>query len=156
MPAYLNQVQLIGNLGADPEVRYLPSGDAVANIRIATTETWKDKDGAKQERTEWHRVAFFGKLAEIVSEFLKKGSQVFIQGRIQTRTWEKDGETRYSTEIVADTMKMLGSPREGGGSSGDGGQRSERPARERQERPAAAGKPTNGGGFDEMDDDIPF
>jgi single-strand DNA-binding protein len=153
MPAYLNQVQLIGNLGADPEVRYLPSGDAVANIRIATTETWKDKDGAKQERTEWHRVAFFGKLAEIVSEYLKKGSQVFIQGRIQTRTWEKDGETRYSTEIVADTMKMLGSPREGGGSSGDGGQRSERPAR--QERPAAAGKPA-GGGFDEMDDDVPF
>jgi single-strand DNA-binding protein len=155
MPAYLNQVQLIGNLGADPEVRYMPSGDAVANIRIATTETWKDKDGAKQERTEWHRVAFFGKLAEIVSEYLVKGSQVFIQGKIQTRKWQaQDGTDRYSTEIVADTMKMLGSPRDGGGSPGDGGQRSERPAR--QERPAAAGKPAGGGGFDEMDDDIPF
>ncbi|HSN42150.1 MAG TPA: single-stranded DNA-binding protein [Burkholderiales bacterium] len=153
--ASVNKVILIGNLGADPETRYLPSGDAVTNIRIATTDTWKDKSGEKQEHTEWHRVAFFGKLAEIAGEYLKKGSPVYVEGRIRTRKWQdKDGQDRYSTEIVADRMQLLGG--RGGGS--------ETMARE----PAAAGggdakAPQSrkgggggGGGFDEMDDDIPF
>ena len=101
--ASVNKVILIGNLGADPETRYLPSWDAVTNIRIATTEAWKDKSGEKQEHTEWHRVAFFGRLAEIAGEYLKKGSQVYIEGRLQTRKWtDKEGHERYTTEIVAD------------------------------------------------------
>ncbi len=152
--ASINKVILIGNLGADPETRYLPSGDAVTNIRIATTEVWKDKNGAKQEHTEWHRIAFFGKLAEIAGEYLKKGSPVYVEGRIRTRKWQdKDGQDRYSTEIVADRMQLLGG--RGGGA--------EAMARE----PAAAtaggnGKPQQqqqqkkGGAFDQMDDDIPF
>jgi single-strand DNA-binding protein len=112
--ASVNKVILIGNLGADPETRYLPSGDAVTNIRIATTEAWKDKGGEKQEHTEWHRIAFFGKQAEIAGEYLKKGSPVYVEGRIRTRKWQdKDGQDRYSTEIVADRMQLLGS-RSGG------------------------------------------
>src|SRR5258705_13191776 len=108
--ASVNKVILIGNLGADPETRYLPSGDAVANIRIATTEVWKDKGGEKQEHTEWHRIAFFGKLAEIAGEYLKKGSPVYVEGRIRTRKWQdKEGQEKYSTEIVADRMQLLGS-----------------------------------------------
>src|SRR5258708_39512825 len=115
--ASVNKVILIGNLGADPETRYLPSGDAVANIRIATTEVWKDKGGEKQEHTEWHRIAFFGKLAEMAGEYLKKGSPVYIEGRIRTRKWQdKEGQDKYSTEIVADRMQMLGG--RGGGSGG--------------------------------------
>ncbi|HGO6135116.1 TPA: single-stranded DNA-binding protein, partial [Burkholderia cepacia] len=108
--ASVNKVILVGNLGADPEVRYLPSGDAVANIRLATTDRYKDKaSGDFKEMTEWHRVAFFGRLAEIVSEYLKKGSSVYIEGRIRTRKWQgQDGQDRYSTEIVADQMQMLG------------------------------------------------
>lgn len=102
----LNKVQLIGFLGADPDVRYTQEQEAIARVRIATTETWK-KDGKRQEKTEWHNVVFFGKLAEIVGDHLKKGSLVFVEGRLQTRSWEKEGETRYSTEIVAETMKML-------------------------------------------------
>lgn len=150
--ASVNKVILIGNLGADPETRYLPSGDAVTNIRIATTDTWKDKSGEKQEHTEWHRVAFFGKTAEIAGEYLKKGSPVYVEGRIRTRKWQdKEGQERYSTEIVADRMQLLG---------GRGGGGAESMARE----PAAAGasvsgaKPAQrkGGAFDEMDDDIPF
>lgn len=149
--ASVNKVILIGNLGADPETRYLPSGDAVTNIRIATTDTWKDKSGEKQEHTEWHRIAFFGKLAEIAGEYLKKGSPVYVEGRIRTRKWQdKEGQDRYSTEIVADRMQLLGA--RGGGS--------ESMARE----PAAAGAGSakapaparKGGAFDEMDDDIPF
>jgi single-strand DNA-binding protein len=147
--ASVNKVILIGNLGADPETRYLPSGDAVTNIRIATTDTWKDKSGEKQEHTEWHRVAFFGKLAEIAGEYLKKGSPVYVEGRIRTRKWQdKEGQERYSTEIVADRMQLLG-----GRSSG-----SESMSRE----PAAAivgsakAAPKKAGAFDEMDDDIPF
>ncbi len=151
--ASINKVILIGNLGADPETRYLPSGDAVTNIRIATTDTWKDKSGEKQEHTEWHRIAFFGKLAEIAGEYLKKGSPVYIEGRIRTRKWQdKEGQDRYSTEIVADRMQLLGS--RGGGSesaarepaaaSGEGGAKASPP------------KKGGGGGFDEMDDDIPF
>ena len=155
--ASVNKVILIGNLGADPETRYLPSGDAVTNIRIATSEKWKDKSGEQQEHTEWHRIAFFGKTAEIAGEYLKKGSPVYIEGRIRTRKWQdKEGQDKYSTEIVADRMQLLGS--RGGGSGG-----SEPMARESRE-PAAAGsgggKPAagkkGGGAFDQMDDDIPF
>lgn len=185
--ASVNKVILVGNLGADPEVRYLPSGDAVANIRLATTDRYKDKaSGEFKEMTEWHRVAFFGRLAEIVNEYLKKGSSVYIEGRIRTRKWQgQDGQDRYSTEIVADQMQMLGGrggsgggddggyggggggygggrdmergggggrasggggagARSGGGGGGGGGGGASRPS-----APA-------GGGFDEMDDDIPF
>jgi len=153
--ASVNKVILIGNLGADPETRYLPSGDAVTNIRIATTDTWKDKSGEKQEHTEWHRIAFFGKLAEIAGEYLKKGSPVYIEGRIRTRKWQdKEGQDRYSTEIVADRMQLLGGRGGGSGSesmarepaaaSGDGGGAKASPPKK------------GGGGFDEMDDDIPF
>ncbi|HZZ06559.1 single-stranded DNA-binding protein, partial [Paraburkholderia sp.] len=121
--ASVNKVILVGNLGADPEVRYLPSGDAVANIRLATTDRYKDKtSGEMKEATEWHRVAFFGKLAEIVNQYLKKGSSVYLEGRIRTRKWQaQDGTDRYSTEIVADQMQMLGGrggSTEGGGDEG--------------------------------------
>ncbi|AIO33952.1 single-stranded DNA-binding protein [Burkholderia pseudomultivorans] len=179
--ASVNKVILVGNLGADPEVRYLPSGDAVANIRLATTDRYKDKaSGEFKEMTEWHRVAFFGRLAEIVSEYLKKGSSVYIEGRIRTRKWQgQDGQDRYSTEIVADQMQMLGGRggSGGGGGGGDeggygggyggGGGRGEQMERGGgggraggaargggggQSRPSAPA----GGGFDEMDDDIPF
>jgi len=111
----LNKVQLIGFLGGDPEVRYTNDSEAIARVNVATSESWK-KDGEKHEKTEWHRVVFFGKLAEIVREYLKKGSLVYVEGRIQTRSWDKDGETRYTTEIVAETMKMLPS---GGNKSKD-------------------------------------
>ncbi len=150
--ASLNKVLLIGNLGADPEIRYMPSGDAIANLRIATTDTWKDKGGEKQERTEWHRVALFGKLAEIAGEYLKKGSAVYIEGRIQTRKWQdKEGQERYTTEIVANEMKMLGGRGTGGTAEMDKG-----PGR--AAAPAGKGKPAApaGGGFDDMEDDIPF
>lgn len=107
--ASVNKVILVGNLGKDPETRYLPDGGAVTNISLATTESWKDKaSGEKKEKTEWHRVGFFGKLAEIAGEYLKKGSQVYVEGRIQTREYEKEGVKRYSTEIIADRMQMLG------------------------------------------------
>ena len=158
--ASVNKVILIGNLGADPETRFLPSGDAVANIRIATTDNWKDKSGEKQEHTEWHRVSFFGKLAEIAGEYLKKGSPVYIEGRIRTRKWQdKEGQDRYSTEIVADRIQRLGS-RSGAG----GGESMPREAREPRggdgggngggAKPAA--KKGGGASFDDMDDDIPF
>ncbi|HEX2830964.1 MAG TPA: single-stranded DNA-binding protein [Burkholderiales bacterium] len=162
--ASVNKVILIGNLGKDPEVRYLPSGDAVTNISVATTDQWKDKSGERQEHTEWHRVAFFGKTAEIAGEYLRKGSPVYIEGRIRTRKWQdKEGQDRYSTEIVADRMQLLGGRGGGGGGGGGGG---EPMARE----PMGAGASSGGGGgggskaparkgggaFDEMDDDIPF
>ena len=109
--ASVNKVILIGNLGKDPDVRYMPSGEAVTNITLATTETWKDKSsGEKKEATEWHRVVFFRKLAEIAGQYLKKGSQVYIEGSLKTRKWQdKEGQERYTTEIVADEMRMLGS-----------------------------------------------
>ncbi|KVE38742.1 single-stranded DNA-binding protein [Burkholderia sp. TSV86] len=174
--ASVNKVILVGNLGADPEVRYLPSGDAVANIRLATTDRYKDKaSGEFKEMTEWHRVAFFGRLAEIVSEYLKKGSSVYIEGRIRTRKWQgQDGQDRYSTEIVADQMQMLGGRGGSGGGGGDdggygGGYGGGRDAERGGARPAGGGasaargsgsasRPSApaGGGFDEMDDDIPF
>jgi single-strand DNA-binding protein len=151
--ASVNKVILIGNLGADPETRYLPSGDAVTNIRIATTDTWKDKSGEKQEHTEWHRVAFFGKVAEIAGEYLKKGSPVYVEGRIRTRKWQdKEGQERFSTEIVADRMQLLGS--RGGGA--DSMSREREPAAAGAGAPAAKAPPRKGGGFEEMDDDIPF
>ncbi|RQR61257.1 single-stranded DNA-binding protein [Burkholderia sp. Bp9002] len=181
--ASVNKVILVGNLGADPEVRYLPSGDAVANIRLATTDRYKDKaSGEMKEMTEWHRVAFFGRLAEIVNEYLKKGSSVYIEGRIRTRKWQgQDGQDRYSTEIVADQMQMLGGRggSGGGGGGGDeggygggyggGGGRGEQMERGGggggraggAARGGGGGAPSRpsapaGGGFDEMDDDIPF
>jgi single-strand DNA-binding protein len=121
--ASLNKVILIGNLGADPETKYLPSGDAVTNIRIATTEKWKDKSsGEMKEQTEWHTVAFFGRLAEVAGEYLRKGSSVYVEGAIKTRKWQdKDGNDRYSTEIKASEMKLLGGREGGGNSSGNGG-----------------------------------
>ena len=151
--ASVNKVILIGNLGADPETRYLPSGDAVANIRIATTDVWKDKSGEKQEHTEWHRIAFFGKLAEIAGEYLKKGSPVYIEGRIRTRKWQdKEGQDRYSTEIVADRMQLLGS--RGGGT--ESGAREPKPAAAESGGAAKPAAKKSGASFDDMDDDIPF
>jgi single-strand DNA-binding protein len=152
--ASVNKVILVGNLGADPETRYLPSGEAVTNIRVATTDRWKDKaSGEQKEATEWHRVAFFGRLAEIAGEYLKKGSQVYIEGRIRTRKWQdKEGQDRYSTEIVADTMQMLGR-REGAGEA-RGEPSPARGEAKAAEPKAAPKKPA--GKFDDMEDDIPF
>lgn len=147
--ASVNKVILVGNLGADPETRYQPSGEAITNIRVATTDKWKDKaSGETKEATEWHRIAFFGRLAEIAGEYLKKGSQVYVEGRIRTRKYQdKDGNERYSTEIIGDRMQMLGS-RAGSGEPRE-------PAEPRGEaKPAAAKKPA--GKFDDLEDDIPF
>ena len=149
--ASVNKVILVGNLGADPETKYLPSGDAVANIRLATTDRWKDKaSGEMKEATEWHRIAFFGRLAEIAGEYLKKGSQVYVEGRLRTRKWQdKEGQDRYTTEIVADTMQMLGSR------AGSGEPRSE-PMAQKAGEPKAAPAKKPAGKFDDMEDDIPF
>jgi len=145
----VNKVILVGNLGKDPEVRYSPNGSAMANVTIATAESWKDKQsGEKQEKTEWHRVVFFNRLAEIVGEYLKKGSQVYIEGRLQTRKWQgQDGQDRYTTEIVANEMQMLGS-RPGGGDTSWNQQASNAPAQ--QSSPASAPP------ADDFDDDVPF
>jgi single-strand DNA-binding protein len=157
--ASVNKVILIGNLGRDPETRYMPDGGAVTNISVATTDAWKDKNGEKQEKTEWHRVAFFGKLAEIAGEYLKKGSQVYVEGRLQTRKWQdKEGVDKYSTEIIADRMQMLGSRQGMGGGAGGGAER-EMPEREAGAGAAkGAAKPAakSGGKFDDFEDDIPF
>ena len=161
--ASLNKVQIIGNLGRDPEVRYTPNGNAVCNVSVATTRQWKNKEsGDKQEETEWHRVVFYDRLAEIAGEYLKKGRPVYVEGRLKTRKWtDKDGVEKYTTEIVADQMQLLGS-REGmgggdeGGGGGGGGYSRERPA---ARPPAPASKPAaskSNTGFDDMDDDIPF
>lgn len=157
--ASVNKVILVGNLGRDPEVRYLPSGDPVANVTIATSSRYKNKSGEMVEETEWHRVTFFGRLAEIVSQYLKKGRSVYVEGRIKTRKYtDKDGQEKYATDIIASEMQMLGS-REGMGEPNDGdddgaarGARSQTPAR--QQQAGAASKA--GSGFDDMDDDIPF
>ena len=156
--ASVNKVIVVGNLGADPETRFLPSGEAVTNIRVATTDKWKDKaSGEMKEATEWHRISFFGRLAEIAGEYLKKGSQVYVEGSLRTRKWQdKDGQDRYSTEIRADVMQMLGR-REGGGEprAETGGERAERgEPRAAAAKPAPAKKPA--GKFDDMEDDIPF
>lgn len=156
----VNKVILLGNVGGDPETRYLPNGNAVTNITLATSDSWTDKQsGQKQERTEWHRVVFFGKLAEIAGEYLRKGSQVYVEGRLQTREWEKDGVKRYTTEIVVDMngqMQLLGGR---GGNAGDEAPRAPRPAREAQPaaaRPAPQPAAQPAGDYDSFDDDIPF
>ena len=158
--ASVNKVILVGNLGADPETRYMPNGDAVANIRLATTESWKDKaSGEKKEITEWHRVVFYRKLAEIVGQYLKKGSAVYVEGRIRTRKWQdKEGQERYTTEIEASEMQMLGG-RSGGGASSSGGEAEYGGSMPSsgwsgvQQRSAPAKKAPS---FEDMDDDIPF
>ena len=151
--ASVNKVIIVGNLGADPETKYLPSGDAVTNIRVATTDKWKDKaSGEMKEATEWHRIAFFGRLATIAGEYLKKGSQVYVEGSLRTRKWQdKDGQDRYSTEIRADVMQMLGR-REGGGEPREA--RGPAEPRAAEPKPAAGKRPA--GKFDDMEDDIPF
>jgi single-strand DNA-binding protein len=154
--ASVNKVILVGNLGRDPETRYTTGGDPITNVSIATTDTWKDKNGEKQEKTEWHRVAFFGKLAEIAGEYLKKGSQVYVEGRLQTRKWQdKEGQDKYTTEIVADRMQMLGS-RTGGGAGASSGE----PPPERERTSSGAGAKATGApakkNVDDLDDDIPF
>lgn len=156
----VNKVILVGNLGKDPEVKYTANGAAVANITVATSESWNDKQtGEKQEKTEWHRVVFFRRLAEIAGEYLRKGSQVYIEGKLQTRKWQdQNGQDRYTTEIVANEMQMLGGrggdggarPQQGGG----GGFRSNAPAQQAPAQQAPAQSQPDSGGFD--DDDIPF
>ena len=158
--ASVNKVIIIGNLGRDPETRYMPDGGAITNISVATTDKWKDKNGEMQEKTEWHRVAFFGKLAEIAGEYLKKGSQVYVEGRLQTRKWQdKDGNDKYSTEIVANQMQMLGSRQGMGGGGRDAAHEGGAEASGGGSRPAAskpAAKAGTGGKFDDFEDDIPF
>lgn len=161
----LNKVMLIGNLGADPEVRYTAGDKAVANVRLATAESWRDRDsGEQQERTEWHRVVFFGRLAEIVNEYLRKGSQIYVEGSIRTNKWQdRDGNDRYTTEIIASEMQMLGSRAPGGGGGGggpSGGSGGGAPSRSSNDAPRSSGRdeppardePPMG----DFDDDIPF
>jgi len=159
--ASVNKVILIGNLGRDPETRYTTGGDAVTNLRIATTETWKDKSGEKQEKTEWHTVVLFGRQAEIAGEYLKKGRPVYIEGRLQTRKYtDKEGVEKYATEIVGDRMQLLGGRDSGGG--GGGGDVEFSGSGTSASRPGAAASGKSGGGAakktnpDELDDDIPF
>ena len=173
--ASINKVILIGNLGRDPEVRYTPNGAAVCNVSVATTRNWKDKNsGDKVEETEWHRVVFYDRLAEIAGEYLKKGRPVYVEGRLKTRKWQdKDGKDNYTTEIVAEQMQLLGGREGGGGGYGGGAQGSgddysqeapsSAPSRPAAARPAAAQRPAapapapkSSTGFDDMDDDIPF
>jgi len=169
--ASINKVILIGNLGKDPEVRYMPSGSAICNNTVATSRQWKNKEsGEKMEETEWHRVSLFDRLAEVAGEYLKKGRSVYIEGRLKTRKWtDKDGVERYTTEVIADVMQLLGS-REGmgggagGGDEDGGGYSSERAAPPQRSAPASrpstpASRPApkaSSTGFDNMDDDIPF
>ncbi|ERP86836.1 single-stranded DNA-binding protein [Alcanivorax sp. P2S70] len=167
----VNKVILIGNLGADPETRFMPSGGAVTNVRLATSESWKDRQtGQMQERTEWHRVVFFNKLGEIAGEYLKKGSKVYIEGAIRTRKWQgQDGQDRYTTEIVASEMQMLDGRGEGGGQGGGGfAPQGNQGGYQNQgggdfgggNAPQQGGSSNQGGGFsgpaDDFDDDIPF
>lgn len=170
--ASVNKVTLIGNLGRDPEVRYTPNGAAVCNVSIATTRNWKDKNsGDKVEETEWHRVVFYDRLAEIAGEYLKKGRSVYVEGRLKTRKWQdKDGKDNYTTEIVAEQMQLLGGREGGGGGYGQQGggddfsQEAPAQASRPAARPAAAQRPApapapaakSATGFDDMDDDIPF
>jgi single-strand DNA-binding protein len=162
--ASVNKVIIVGNLGRDPETRYMPNGEAVTNIAVATTESWKDKNsGEKKELTEWHRITFYRRLAEVAGQYLKKGSQVYIEGRLQTRKWtDKENIERYTTEIIADTMQMLGSRQGMGGGSamdddyagGGGGA----PAPRQNSAPARQSAPSSkpAPNFSDMDDDIPF
>ena len=163
----VNKVILVGHLGQDPETRYMPDGGAFTNISVATSSTWKDKSGEKQEVTEWHRVKFSGKLAEVAGEYLKKGSQVYVEGKLKTRKWQdKEGNDKYTTEVVADEMHMLGSRQGMGGDGGGGGDYARSSGSGSGGAPSgpssgSAAKPSGGpkGGatkFDDMDDDIPF
>lgn len=147
----INKVILVGNLGADPDTRYMPSGGAVTNLSLATSESWKDKQtGEPKERTEWHKVAMFGRLAEISAEYLRKGSQVYIEGKLRTRKWQdKDGNDRWTTEVIADEMQMLGG-RGGGGAPMGGSEGYSQPG-----QPSQPSQPSRGGS-DDFDDDIPF
>ena len=159
--ASVNKVIIVGNLGKDPEVRYAPSGSAICNVTIATSRQWKDKtSGEKQEETEWHRVVFYDRLAEIAGEYLKKGRPVYVEGRLKTRKWtDKEGVEKYTTEIVAAEMQLLGGREGGGGGGGDdagGGQRSAPAPRPAAGRPATSAPAKSSTGFDDMDDDIPF
>ena len=145
----VNKTILVGRLGKDPETRYMTNGEAVTNATLATSETWKDKAGEKQEKTEWHNLTFYRKLAEIAGEYLKKGSLIYVEGKIQTRKWQdKEGKDRYTTEIIVNEMKMLGSKRDG--DQGENKEPAAHPAP--ADRPAPAAK----GAFDAFDDDIPF
>lgn len=158
--ASVNKVIIIGNLGRDPEMRYMPSGDAIANLRIATAEKYKDRNGEMQESTEWHSVAFFGKTAEVCGQYLKKGSQVYVEGSLRTRKWQdKDGNDRYTTEIRGDRMQMLGGRSGGGGGMADYDSpppegMASAPARSSGSRPAGGGNAPSS--LSDMDDDIPF
>jgi len=159
--ASVNKVIIVGNLGKDPEVRYMPSGSAICNITVATSRQWKDKtSGERQEETEWHRVALFDRLAEIAGEYLKKGRPVYIEGRLKTRKYtDKDGVEKYTTEIVASEMQLLGGREGGGGGGGDDmGSPAPAPRSAPAPRAPAASKPAakSSTGFDDMDDDIPF
>ena len=150
----VNKVILVGNLGNDPETKYMPSGDAVTNLSVATSESWKDKKtGEQKDRTEWHRVAMFGRLAEIAAEYLRKGSQVYIEGKIRTRKWQdQQGNDRYSTEVIANEMQMLGG-RSGGGAPAMGGGSGGPPPGPPSQGSGGGG---SGGGSGDFDDDIPF
>ncbi len=174
--ASVNKVILVGNLGRDPEMRFMPNGEAVCNFSIATTDSWKDKAGVKQDRTEWHNIVMYRKLAEIAGEYLKKGSSVYVEGRLQTRKWQtKEGQDRYTTEIISDQMQMLGGRVGAGGASANyddgmdqsvGGQVNYNQAPTRQaDKPANKQAPANSSanssstsssGFDDFEDDIPF
>ena len=158
----INKVILVGNVGGDPETRYMPNGNAVTNITMATSETWKDKNtGEQQERTEWHRITFYQRLAEIVAEYVRKGSKLYVEGRLQTRSWEQDGVKRYATDIIANEMQMLDSRGSGGGG---GGYQQGQPAQQSQQPPAQQSSPKPAGDgakqapadMDSFDDDIPF
>ncbi len=148
----VNKVILVGRLGKDPETRYMTNGEAVTNVTLATSENWKDKNGEKQDKTEWHNLVFYRRLAEIAGEYLKKGSQIYVEGKLQTRKWQdKEGKDRYTTEIVVNEMQMLGS--KSGGSSNFEVVEKTAAVSSGGAKPAAASK---GGGFDNFDDDIPF
>jgi single-strand DNA-binding protein len=160
----INKVIIVGNLGRDPETRYLPSGGAVTNVSVATSKAWRDREsGEQKERTEWHRVVFFNRLAEIASEYLKRGSKIYLEGELRTREWERDGQKHYTTEIVADEMQMLDGR---GGMDGGSGQGPSGPGAS-QSSGQGGGQPNSGGGAraaddfgpppsDDFDDDIPF
>lgn len=157
--ASVNKVIIVGNLGRDPETRYTPSGEAITNISVATTDTWRDKaTGEKKENTEWHRISFFGKLAEIAGQYLKKGSQVYVEGSLRTRKYtDKDGVEKYATDIRADSMQMLGGRQGMGGGAGmDDGYESAAPAPRQNAAPASRPAAKPAANFSDMDDDIPF
>ena len=152
----VNKVILVGNVGNDPEVRYMPNGNAVANVSVATSDSWKDRNtGDQQERTEWHRVVFFNRLAEIVEQYVKKGTKLYLEGRLQTRSWEQDGAKRYSTEIVASEMQMLDS-RGAGGVNQEFGDQAPPPAAPSQDSEKGSTQQPSSSNFDNFDDDIPF